>query len=349
MENWKDVLVSNDITIRQILSIIDEYSLTVALVVDKQEKLLGVITDGDIRRGLINGVDLGEPVSKIMSKNPLVVSPETPKQEILNIMNEKWIRQIPIVDESGIVTGLALLDLLVQPEKQDNWVVFMAGGLGTRLRPLTKDVPKPLLKIGEKPIIHILLDEMKKQGFENFYISINYKAEMIEDYLGNGSEWGVKIKYLQEKEKLGTAGALSLFSERPSDSFFIINGDILTKVNLEKMLHFHNTYKGVGTMGVREYEFQVPYGVVNSDGRLLTGLIEKPNQYFYVNAGVYLLDPICLDFVPNQTYFDMTDLFKSLLDANKRMLTYPIREYWIDIGHLSDYEKAVRDYGANFF
>jgi len=224
--------------------------------------------------------------------------------------------------------------------QRDNTVVLMVGGEGTRLRPLTNDCPKPMLKIGEKPILRTILDQFIEHGFKKFYFCVNYKAGVIEDYFGNGHRFGVSITYLREEQKLGTCGPLSLIETPPKDSLIVMNGDLLTKVNFQQLLDFHEDNGAMATMCVKEYQFQVPYGVVRVNGSIVDGVDEKPIQSFFVNAGIYALKPTVLQYIPLKSYFDIPDFFKSLIADNKKVAAFPIREYWVDIGHLKDFQRA---------
>lgn len=337
-------MVSPQTPIINTLEIIDKNARQIALVVDNKDRLLGTVTDGDIRRGLLKGRDLQEEISTVMNPYPTVASPYDNRENILALMRIKQIHQIPIVDEDGRIIHVEILDELLRPKKKDNWIVLMAGGLGTRLHPLTYDCPKPLLKVGNKPILETILQSFIDQGFHKFYISVKYKAEMIQGYFGNGDRWGVTIRYLHEQETLGTAGALSLIPERPKHPFIVMNGDLLTKVHFEQLLDFHKTYRAYATMCVREYDHQIPYGVVRLDKQRLTSIEEKPMQRFFVNAGIYVLDPNVLDYIKHNQYLDMPSLFEELMQEEKNTIAFPIREYWLDIGRMTDYEKANKEY-----
>jgi NDP-sugar pyrophosphorylase family protein len=224
----------------------------------------------------------------------------------------------------------------------------MAGGLGNRLRPLTEDVPKPLLKVGRKPLLETILETFRSHEFRNFYISVNYKAEMIKAHFGDGEKWKCTIRYLEENDRLGTAGALGLIPETPTQPLLIMNGDVLTNVDFSSLLSFHGEHQAKATMCVREFDFQVPYGVVNIDEHRITGIVEKPVHSFFVNAGIYVIDPELLSFVPKSGSFDMPDLFASALDKGMPTAAFPIREYWTDIGRIDDFHRANGDYASIF-
>lgn len=352
MKDWKKVAVSPETTIRETIAIIDKIALQIALVIDPDGKLLGTVTDGDIRRGLLKGTSLDAPVKQIYYVSPLTASVDDDKQVIRRIIMEQFIRQLPIVDKSGRVVDLITLREILSEERQPNPVILMAGGLGTRLGALTENCPKPLLKVGGKPVLETILEGFVREGFNRFFISVNYKAEMIEDYFQDGSKWGVSIEYLREKKRLGTAGAIKLLPEKPTLPFIVMNGDLLTRVNFKQLLTFHKNNHELGnaqsTMCVRENTIQIPYGVVQQDGNRLTRLDEKPIQRFFVNGGIYVFEPDIIDLIPEDHYFDMTDLFDSMLEKDKKTVVFQIQEYWMDIGHKRDFEVADTDYGDIF-
>jgi len=348
MKDWEKAVIHPDTPIREAMRIIDSTAMQIALVIDEQSRLVGVITDGDIRRGLLGAISLDAPVKEIMNQNFTAVGLNASREEILKLMKLKVLRQIPVLDDQGQVVDLKLLVDLMQLAPRDNWVVLMGGGLGTRLRPLTDDCPKPLLKVGSKPVLETILENFIEYGFQKFYISVNYKAKMIENSFGDGSRWGVTIRYLREKKPLGTAGALGLLPERPSQPLIVMNGDVLSKVNIQHLLDFHQNHKASASMCVWEYRFQVPYGVVKTKEHRLIGIDEKPRHRFFVNAGVYVLEPEVLDFVSPNTFLDMPNLFERLIAQGYETIAFPIREYWVDIGQPADLERANGEYGEIF-
>ncbi|AMV71856.1 nucleotidyltransferase family protein [Desulfuromonas carbonis] len=348
MNRWKDVLISPDTTIMNAIKIIDEGSLQIALVVDASNKLVGTVSDGDIRRAILKGVLFDRPVSEIMFTEPTVASCHESREAIMETMKTKRLRQIPIVDLAGSVVGLDSWEELLSIQERNNIVVLMAGGLGTRLGDLTKDCPKPLLRVGKKPVLETILENCKEYAFKRFFISINYKAEMVKEYFGDGSRWGVEIHYLEEKTRLGTAGALGLLPEIPRLPILVMNADVLTKINFKHLMDFHDEHKSVATMCVREYEFQVPFGVVQLDSHRLKNILEKPIHQFFVNAGIYVLNPEAVSMVPKNEYFDMPTLFDKLFNKQSETAAFPIREYWLDIGRKADFEQANGDYDEVF-
>ncbi len=348
MKNWKDTIVLPSTPILHAIEFIDRSSLGIVLVIDHDNKLLGTVTDGDIRRGILKGLKLDQSVDLVMNSHPTVARSNESRRNILRLMKQKQLSQIPVVDENGYVIRLEVLAEIIKTEKKENVIVLMAGGLGQRLYPLTNDCPKPLLRVGSRPILETILNNFIEHGFYRFYIAVNYKATMIEEYFGDGSKWDVQISYLRERDKLGTAGALSLLEKEQKEPIIVMNGDLLTKVNFNHLLDFHNEQMGHATMCVREYTFQVPYGVVQLDKQHLTGIVEKPIQNCFVSAGIYVLEPEALRLIPSNEYYDMPQLYKQILDNGSSVTVFPIREYWIDIGRISDFERANMEYTEVF-
>lgn len=348
MNNWRSALISASSTFRHAIEVIDNTALQAGLIVDEQSRLIGMLTDGTIRRAILNGVPMDENIRKVMFTNFKYASTKESNESILSTMKKERIRHIPVLDESGVICDLKTLIDLIETERKENIVVLMAGGLGTRLRPLTENCPKPLLRVGNKPILETIIQNYVDQGFYKFYISVNYCADMIKDYFGNGERWDIDINYLEENEPLGTAGALSLLPEKPTLPFFIMNGDLLTKIDFSKLLDFHNEHQSCATMCVRQFEYQIPYGVVNFEGVDLLGLEEKPIQTYFVNAGIYALSPESLDLVSKNKFLDMTTLFEKLVEKKSRTNVFPVREYWMDIGQMKDYQQANGDYCLYF-
>jgi NDP-sugar pyrophosphorylase family protein len=299
------------------------------------------VTDGDIRRALINGVALSHLISEVMSTTPTVADFSTPKDHLLELMNVKQLNSIPILDD-GVVVGLETIHHITQRGKYDNPVFLMAGGFGTRLKPLTDNCPKPLLKVGDKPILETVLLSFIKSGFHNFYISTHYLPEMIKEYFGDGEKWGVSINYVYEETPLGTGGALGLLpKDLPELPVIMMNGDVLTKVDIEALLAFHNENDANATMCVREYEYQVPFGVIESEGYKIKSMVEKPMQRFHVNAGIYVVGRKIIEQVNNNEVVDMPTLLERYLD--KSVLMFPFHEYWLDIGRIDDFNRAQID------
>ena len=348
MKKYKTILLQPDSTIREALQIIDSGSMKLALVIDKEERLLGTLSDGDIRRGLLSSLSLEDSIETIIYRTPTVCSLEDSKEYILEKALEKKLYQIPIVDKEGKLVGIEEVDSLLKPELKTNKVVLMVGGLGTRLRPLTEHLPKPMLKVGDKPILETIILNFKKHGFTQIILSVSYKSEIIEAYFGDGSRFGVQIEYVHEEQRMGTAGALSLMREKLKEPFFVMNGDLLTNINFDHMMEYHISHQSIATMGVREYDFQVPYGVVNVEEINIVSIEEKPTHTFFVSAGVYVLDPKILEIIPKNKFYDMPTLFNEMIQENQKTISFPIHEYWLDIGRLEEFEKANSEYGEVF-
>ena len=344
MANWKDVVVSPETPLGDAIAKVDASGLQVALILAPDDRLLGILTDGNIRRAILAGKTLRVPVSEVMNPQATAVLASTPRDEMLALMRRTTFHHLPLVDEAGRVVGLVTIDELIGAAEHPNWVVLMAGGLGTRLRPQTEERPKALLAVGGKPILESILESFAEQGFKRIFVSVNYKAEMIRNHFGTGERWGVQLDYLQESSRLGTAGALSLLPEKPSAPIIVMNGDLLTRTNFDNLLQFHIAQAAAATMAVREYDFQVPYGVVRLDGARIEAIEEKPVQRFLVNAGIYVLSPDALEQVPAETFFDMPTLFEHLIAAGKATAAYPLREYWLDIGQPEEFERAQREW-----
>ena len=340
--------VSETTSILETIRVIGDGSLQVALVC-RDGNLVGTATDGDIRRAILASIPLDSPISAVMNRSPITAPAGISNAAALTLMRRHSIHQLPIVDAEGKVTEVKLInDLAVVPASDDHWVILMAGGLGSRLKPLTNEMPKPLLRIGDKPILETVLAGFIKAGFGKFFISINYKAEMIREYFGDGSAWGVEISYLEERERLGTAGALSLLPQRPTQPFFVMNGDLLTTVNFEQMLKYHHEHQAFSTVCVHEHSITVPFGVVDFDDHRLIGIREKPTQKFFVNAGVYLLDPGVLDHLEVNEVVDMPTLIERTIANGKPSVGFPVREYWIDVGRLDDLQRASDEFNRFF-
>ncbi len=344
MKEWKKTLVSPSLLVREVIEALNANSLQIVVVVDAEGKLLGTITDGDIRRAFLRGVNLSDTAESVMNRKPRSASRSERKSKLVERMTELQLRHMPIVDSFGRVCGVEVIEDLLQPAARDNWVVLMAGGLGSRMSPLTDTCPKPMLRVGNKPLLEIILENFVNHGFKKFFISVNYMAAMIEDHFGDGSRWGIEIRYLREETKLGTAGALSLLPEAPTAPLVVMNGDLLTKVNLQQLLEFHLEQRGKLTMCVREYDFQVPFGVVKMDQHLITSVDEKPVHRFFVNAGIYVLEPETLRHLRPGEAIDMPQLVDRLLQDRHETVAFPIREYWLDVGQQTDLERALGEY-----
>ena len=347
MKKIDDIKLHLGNTVKEAMAIIDKGSLQFAVVVDDDLKLLGVLTDGDIRRGLLRGLGLESSIESLINKHPVVANINDTKERILELANEKKLHQIPIIS-NGKLIGIQDIREFLAPKNKPNKVILMVGGLGTRLRPLTNDVPKPMLDVGNKPILHTIVENFAKYGYTDIIMCVNYKSEIIKEYFGNGDKFGVKIEYVLENQRMGTAGALSLLKERPKDDFFVMNGDLLTNVNFEYLHEYHKDSNACASICIRKYEMQVPYGVVNVRANKVTSIEEKPTQSFFVSAGIYMFSPIVLDFIPKSVFYDMPTLLGELLKQNFAVYPFFIREYWLDIGKMDEYRRANDEYEGVF-
>ena len=343
MLDWKKTLLSAQSSLKDSIKVLHEGGYRIALVVDNQKKLIGTLTDGDIRRALMNGTKMSASISNVINKKPITAKKTDSRNFILSLMKDLSILHVPIVDDVGVICGLETLQHLTEKPSYDNSVFIMAGGFGTRLHPLTENTPKPLLKVGNRPILETIIDQFIDYGFHNFYISTHFKPELIRDHFKNRYKQGVTIHFIHEDIPLGTAGSLGLLSDNlPNLPIIIMNGDLLTGVNFEHLLDFHNNNNSEATMCVREYDFQVPYGVVDIDGCHIREIKEKPVLKFFVNAGIYVLNKNLINKVDGESYLDMTDFLEKELDSGG-VNAFPIHEYWLDIGRMEEYEKANQD------
>ncbi|WP_404970305.1 nucleotidyltransferase family protein [Vibrio campbellii] len=342
---WKSVLIEPSATLLEALEVINKEALRIAIVVGDKNELLGVLTDGDIRRGLLQNLPLTTTVVEVMSVSPITARIGTSGEELAELMESKGILSIPLIDSNGAVVGLETLQHALSKPKRNNPVFIMAGGFGTRLRPLTDKCPKPMLKIGDKPILETVIRSFIKAGFVNFYISTHYMPEQIKAHFGDGQSFGVSISYVHEDEPLGTGGALGLLpKDLPKDlPLIMMNGDVLTKVDFQRLLDFHIENDADATMCVREYDYQIPYGVINGEGNKITSMIEKPIQRFFVNAGIYVVSPRVIRSVPKNYHIDMPTLLEEHMRQREKVLMFPIHEYWLDIGRMDDFNRAQAD------
>lgn len=335
-EGWRKALLAEDATMRQAIKCLDDSGLQIVLVVSGEGRLLGTVTDGDIRRALLKELSLDDRVVDIAYVNPLVSPPEMGRDMVLQLMQANRIHQLPVVDAERRVVGLHLWDEILAPSARENTMVIMAGGKGTRLRPHTENCPKPMLEVGGKPMLAHILERAKSEGFLKFILAIHYLGEMVEAYFGDGHRWGVSIEYLREEAPLGTAGALSLMSRKPSHPFIVTNGDVLTDVHYGEILEFHARHHAAATMAVRQHELQNPFGVVKTDGVEIVGFEEKPIYRNHINAGIYVLDPDVLDVLEPAAQCDMPTLFTRVQNRQGRTIVYPMHEPWLDVGRIDD-------------
>lgn len=345
MINFRNAIVSGEADLKTVIQAIDKGSLQIALVVGIDGKLEGTVTDGDIRRALIRGVTLEQSVQLVMNKNPFTKTPGHSRLELLNLMNSRGLKHIPIVDESFRPVGLEMLQEPTELSgERENHVVIMAGGMGKRLGTLTTHTPKPMLNVKSRPILETIVMQLAEFGFRHIHLSVNYKREMIVNHFGDGSRFGVNVKYISEEFPMGTAGSLSLLPDRPKHPLLVMNADLVTTVNFGSLLEFHEQNGALASVCVREYENQVPFGVVNiDDDHTVLSVEEKPKFRFFVNAGIYVLEPVALDFIPKGQRFDMPELLDAIRSGKQKVKAFPIRENWVDVGLPEDFERANRE------
>ncbi|AJC93012.1 glucosamine-1-P guanylyltransferase [Campylobacter subantarcticus LMG 24377] len=334
--------LTKNASIQEALKTIGNERVRIALVVENN-KFLGVISDSNIRRALLNGQKLEDSIETIYTKNSLTIKENTSKEYLLKLASQTDVYDFPVLNDNNEVIAIKSIASVLKEKSFENEVVLMVGGLGSRLGELTKDTPKPMLKVGKKPILENIVLNFKEQGFKKFIFCVNYKKEVICDYFQDGKNLGVEITYIKEKQKLGTAGALSLVQDI-KNTFIVMNGDILTKLDFEKLIKEHKKSKAVMSAVLREFEHQIPYGVVKVFNHYIEDIEEKPVQKFLVSAGIYVLEPEVLKYIDKNTYFDMPNLIKSLLGQKLKINSYLLEDYWIDIGRLEEYEKAIVDF-----
>lgn len=343
MTKSKFTIISDDTTLIETMKMIEKSYHKIAFIINNQQELVGTVTDGDIRRALLRENSLQVPIHDVMNRNPIVGDEHQTDVVYQEVLKKYKIQYLPILNKDNEIIEIVQVDK-IEKNNFSNKVVLMVGGLGSRLRPLTNHFPKPMLKIGNKPILQIIIEGFKNNGFINFVLCVNYKKEIIQSYFQDGKAFGVHIEYIEENKRLGTAGALSLIKEKLDEPFFVMNGDLLTQVDFSKLLEFHSETNSIGTMCVREYEYQIPFGVIDTSEYKLISIQEKPVKKEYVNAGIYMLDPQALMHIPYDTFYDMPELFNRLIQQRLNTSVFPIHEYWMDIGQLADYEQANKDY-----
>jgi dTDP-glucose pyrophosphorylase len=339
-ELWRQAILPAHATIEHAIRNLDQVAIKIVLVVNERGELEGTISDGDIRRGLLKGLDLNSTIASLIHHNALVVPPEMGRELVMQLMVANKIQQIPVINEQHHVVGLHLWDEIATPPVRPNMMVIMAGGMGTRLRPHTENCPKPLLVVAGKPMLEHIIERAKQEGFSHFVLAILYLGNMIEEHFGDGAKFGVKIDYLREQSPLGTAGALGLLNPRPGVPFVVTNGDVITDIRYGELLDFHVRHNASATMAVRVHEWQHPFGVVQTQGVEIVGFEEKPVARSHINAGVYALEPEALDFLSVGGHCDMPTLFERLHAKAQRTVAYPMHEPWLDVGRPDDLARA---------
>lgn len=333
-------------SIREAITLMDKNKLGIILVVTDDRRLVGTITDGDVRRAVLAKVNFDEPVASLVARKvstkfatPITASVHADSSTWLSVLREHSILHLPLLDDDQRVAGLVTLDEFVPGQPLAVHAVVMAGGEGRRLHPLTKDLPKPMLPVGDQPLLEIIIRQLRDAGIKRVKVTTHHKPDKIAEHFGDGKDFGVELSYVGEHRPLGTVGGLGLL-EVPTDTTLVINGDILTQIDFRAMLQYHREHRAELTVAVRHYDVKVPYGVIECDGPAVRRLSEKPVVDFFVNAGIYLLEPAVYQFIPNGKPFDMTDLIQRLLDQGRSVVSFPVREYWLDVGQHAQYEEA---------
>ena len=343
--DWQKAVLTDKASIKDAIENLVSSSFQIILILNSNDVLLGIVNDGDIRRGILRGLNLNDSIKEVINRDPLVVGKDESTESVLHLMNVNGLHVIPIVGKKRNVLGLHLIKEMIVPEEKNNQMIIMAGGKGSRLLPATKDCPKPLLPVNGKPMLEHIILRAKEEGFHRFVLAVHYLGDMIKDYFGNGDLWDIEIEYLNEEIPLGTAGGLSLLEERPNSPVIVTNADIISDISYSRLLEYHNKHKNsCATMCIRLYETQHPFGVVKTKGVEIVGFEEKPIFRSHVNAGVYVLEPKALDFLEKNKFCDMPSLFNQLKEEKLKTIVYPVHESWNDIGRLEEYTNANKLY-----
>ncbi|HEF7931706.1 nucleotidyltransferase family protein [Campylobacter jejuni] len=329
-----------DDSIMKALELLGTNHFKLLIVENLNQEFIGIVTDSDIRKGLLQGMSINDPIEKITQKNPIVAKHSASKEELLKLSIKYNISEIPIVNDDYKVIRVERLMQDILLSKKDNKIIIMVGGLGVRLKPLTDNTPKPMLKIGNKPILEIILEKFKHQGYSNFIFCVNYKADVIENYFKDGSKFNVRISYIKENQRLGTAGALSLLEDIGDLPFLVTNGDIVTDIDYSQIFKQHILLESDATMCVKQYEYKIPYGVIKVKDNAILSIREKPTYNFFVNSGIYILSPEILHEIPKNKFYDMPQLFKVLIKKKYKVSSYNVEETWIDIGMHQELKKV---------
>ena len=337
----RHLVLDESATLKDLIKVLDSNGNGFAAVLDSRKKLIGIATDGDIRRAILD--DIAE-LRSIINFNPITAKATEPRDQIIKQLKKLHRRHMPIVDDNNQLVDVVVINDFEVPSK-DNFVVIMAGGLGSRLGSLTKDTPKPMLQVGNKPMLEVIIENFKEYGFRKFIIAVNYKSEIIEDYFGNGQGLGVDISYIKEKKRLGTAGAISLIDMTIDQPFFVVNGDILSSVDFSKFMDFHASGNSALSVCVKLFKYQIPYACIRHDGNNnMISIDEKPTLSYPINSGIYILHPDTIQFIPQNEFYDMPDLIQSLLDKMKVVKVFGHNDYWLDVGRVEDLDKAQVDF-----
>ncbi len=339
-ETWRAALLPEDANLHQAIRCLDESGLQIAILVQPDSRMIGILTDGDIRRGLLSGLTLSNSAADVVHREPMVVPPQWGRDMVLQLMQANKIHQLPVIDEQRRVVGLHIWADLLAPTQRPNLMVIMAGGRGTRLLPHTQSCPKPLLPVGGRPMLEHIIERARLEGFRRFILAVHYLGHMFEEHFGDGSRWQVQIEYLREQQPLGTAGALGLLGQVPEEPFLVTNGDVLTDIRYGELLDFHSRHSATATMAVRLHEWQHPFGVVKTRGVDIIGFEEKPVSRSHINAGIYALEPQALELLGADEHCDMPTLFERLQQKAMRTIVYPMHEPWLDVGRPDDLRLA---------
>lgn len=339
---FSGIVIADSASIRDAMQAIDTNGREMVLVRDKSDRIVGLITDGDIRRGLLSGRTMDMPAASVMTREFFTVAPDADRASTLDVMKARSFQHVPVLDYNRRLIAIHFLRDLIGAMPKPNIAVIMAGGRGTRLRPVTESIPKPMLEVAGRPMLERIVLHLVGHGIQTIYISVNFMSGVIEKHFGDGSVFGCRIDYLRESEPLGTGGSLSLLTRRPEHPFLVLNGDLISRANVTALLEAHTQSKHLATVGVGPYQIQVPFGTVRQESGRLESLVEKPILDILVNRGIYVLDPAALDFVPKQNVFPITDLFNELLAANKSVGVFNFDDPWMDVGHMEDLRRAQR-------
>lgn len=342
--HWKKISLSPTAPISEAMENLNKFGLRIVLIADENDSLIATVTDGDIRRGLLQGFNLADSVSKVMNTEPVVISPGLTKNEISTQFHSFDVLAIPVLGENRKIVGLELINERDKQREKDTAVVLMAGGFGKRLMPLTEDTPKPMLPVGSKPILEHIIENLISQGFVSFYIMTHYKSDIIKEHFQKKKYPGITIEIIFEDDPLGTAGALFFLKDKINSDFIVMNSDLLIKTDFKEIIYFHKKHNNLGTLCTKQYDYQVPFGIVCTDGDSLSGILEKPTYTHFINAGIYCYTPSVFNYINEKKYLDMPNLLEKVMNDNKKIDVFLIHEYWSDIGSIKDYNEAQSNY-----
>lgn len=342
MTDIKKHLIHKEQRVKDALNKLNELaSDAILFVTDENDRLIGSLTDGDIRRGFIKGYEFDTPLTEFIQTNPVFIQQGKYSIEDLNTYKQRNLKIIPILDTDGRIADI--LNFRIQRSRLPLDAIIMAGGEGRRLRPLTEQVPKPLLKVGDKPIIEYNIERLRLYGIQNIFISIKYLGEQLVDYFGDGSAYGVNIRYIREEQTLGTIGAVSLMEGLQHENLLVMNSDLLTNIDFEDFYLTHLEKKSDMTVASVPYQVKIPYAVLETEDHTVLSFIEKPTYTYYSNGGIYLIEKDLINWIPKNGHYNATDLMQEVIGRKRRLTNYPLLGYWLDIGRHEDFEKAQAD------